>query len=127
MTLSVMGAIMCALAVIIDAGASHLVVDASEQVKGWLKTGVQYQFIHGIALIITRIYIKISNKKNIQNLLMLSGGFFLAGIIFFCGGLYSLALWGVRPIPMMTPVGGLCFIVGWGLLAYTFYRDKNQI
>ena len=40
--------------------------------------------------------------------------FFLAGILLFSGSLYLLALTGLRALGIVTPFGGVCFLLGWG-------------
>ena len=42
---------------------------------------------------------------------------FLGGTIFFSGSLYALAITGVRYLGLITPIGGILFVVGWILLA----------
>ena len=39
-----------------------------------------------------------------------------AGIVFFSGSLYALALTNVRWLGAITPIGGLCFLAGWAWL-----------
>ena len=41
----------------------------------------------------------------------------LAGIVIFSGSLYLLALTGVRTFGAITPIGGVCLILGWAVLA----------
>jgi uncharacterized membrane protein YgdD (TMEM256/DUF423 family) len=53
-----------------------------------------------------------------------AAGFFLAGILLFSGSLYLLALTGVRAFGLVTPFGGVCFLIGWGLLAIAATRLK---
>jgi len=36
--------------------------------------------------------------------------------------LYALSISGVRGLGIITPFGGLCFIVGWGLLAWGYWK-----
>ncbi len=43
---------------------------------------------------------------------------FVVGILVFSGSLYALVLTGQRWMGAITPVGGLCFLFGWGLLAW---------
>ncbi len=46
------------------------------------------------------------------------GGYFLlAGIFFFCGSLQVMAFGGPRFFGAITPIGGLCFLIGWVWLA----------
>lgn len=41
---------------------------------------------------------------------------FLAGILFFSGSLYLLAVTNIHWLGAITPVGGVGFLVGWGVL-----------
>jgi uncharacterized membrane protein YgdD (TMEM256/DUF423 family) len=38
---------------------------------------------------------------------------FVAGVLLFSGSLYALALSGVRRWGMVTPLGGVAFLIGW--------------
>ena len=75
----------------------------------WNKA-VFYHFIHAIALLGLALYGTINRGACLL---------LLVGILLFSGSLYLLAL-----IPQardwlgpVTPVGGLCFLVGWAWLA----------
>lgn len=46
-----------------------------------------------------------------------AAGFHLAGILLFSGSLYLLVLAGQPWLGPVTPLGGLCFMIGWALLA----------
>jgi uncharacterized membrane protein YgdD (TMEM256/DUF423 family) len=46
-----------------------------------------------------------------------AGWFFAAGLVLFCGSLYTLSLTGVRFLGAVTPLGGLAFMAGWLCLA----------
>ena len=48
--------------------------------------------------------------------LFIVGWSFLFGIILFSGSLYILAITGIKPLGMITPIGGILFIIGWVLL-----------
>ena len=45
-----------------------------------------------------------------------------AGIVLFSGSLYLLALTGTRWLGAITPIGGLCFIAAWLVLATAIAR-----
>lgn len=47
-----------------------------------------------------------------------AGALFVAGIVLFSGSLYVLALTGIRRWGIVTPFGGLCFLLGWLALAW---------
>ena len=50
------------------------------------------------------------------------GWLLLAGTVLFSGRLYLLALSGVRWLGIVTPFGGVAFIVGWVMLALAAWR-----
>lgn len=51
-----------------------------------------------------------------------SAGFFLGGIVLFSGSLYLLAMTRIHAFAFVTPIGGLSFLIGWALLAWTAAR-----
>src|SRR5262249_8718239 len=69
----------------------------------WEKA-VLYHFIHGLMLFI------LAGRTPLPLGPWLS---FLVGIVFFSGSLYLLALTNVRWLGAITPIGGVCFLVGW--------------
>lgn len=107
------------LAILLGAFGSHgLKSRLSEQYFGVWQTGVQYHFYH--ALILCVVGILWSKSANIW--LNTSGYLFIAGLILFCGSLYWLALGGPRWLGPLTPLGGLCFLLGWLSLAVSALR-----
>jgi len=77
------------------------------------QTAVTYQMYHSIALILAAV---LSGMGLSGKLLGWAAGFYLAGILLFSGSLYLLVLTDIRWIGPITPIGGACFMVGWGLL-----------
>ena len=55
----------------------------------------------------------------------LAGQLMLAGIVIFSGSLYALVLSQIKILGAITPVGGLCFLLGWLWLAKVFWQTKN--
>jgi uncharacterized membrane protein YgdD (TMEM256/DUF423 family) len=49
-----------------------------------------------------------------------SGWLFIIGTLFFSGSLYFLALGGPKILGPITPLGGLCFLIGWLCLILHF-------
>ena len=110
------GAFFGMLAVIIGAFGAHglenmLSTNALERYH----TGVEYQFYHVGALLIIGILFNQDNKRH-SRLLKFAGIAFTLGIILFSGSLYLYALTGIAKLGMITPFGGLAFIIGWFLL-----------
>ena len=51
-------------------------------------------------------------------LLRIAGSAFVVGILLFSGSLYALAFTGIGRLGMITPLGGVAFLVGWACLAF---------
>ena len=85
------------------------------------ETGVRYQIIHVIVLLLVNMYTDFSQKaKNTISL------FFFIGIFFFSGSLYAITALQIDPknIWFVTPLGGLFFILGWVKLSISFFKAK---
>ena len=83
------------------------------------ETGVRYQMYHVFALLIVGILY----SQGVQKLLKGAGYCFLTGILLFSGSLYLLTALkatetvGMNGLGIITPFGGVLFIIGWVLLA----------
>ena len=111
----IVGALLALLAVAAGAfGAHGLRAMVSERSLAVFQTGVSYQMTHSIALVLIAL---LAMQHLSRRLLGLAAGFFLAGILMFSGSLYVLVLTDIRWVGPITPVGGVCFLLGWGLLA----------
>jgi len=82
------------------------------------KTGVLYQFIHTIVLLILSLTNFI--KSTIPSIL------FLSGIILFSFSLYIYSTSGIQFFAMITPVGGVCFLIGWLWIIVETIRVKGN-
>jgi uncharacterized membrane protein YgdD (TMEM256/DUF423 family) len=110
------------LSVVLGAFAAHgLKSKLSENLLNTFQTGVQYQMYHSLALIL----LVILYRQMPQSLLIYSAGFMVAGIILFSGSLYMLALTQIKWFGPVTPLGGVCFIVGWALLIAAALKGAN--
>lgn len=81
-------------------------------------TGVTYQLVHtlallGVALLATQIP---------GRLITWAGASFAIGILLFSGSLYVLTLTGVSKLGIVTPFGGLAFLIGWLCLGLAAWR-----
>jgi len=75
-------------------------------------TGVNYQLIHTLAL----LAVAVLSTQLSSRLVNAAGVMFCIGIVLFSGSLYLLTLTGVRVFGVITPFGGLGFLVGWACL-----------
>jgi uncharacterized membrane protein YgdD (TMEM256/DUF423 family) len=71
--------------------------------------GNRYHIIHAMAIFISGLLYNFSPKKEFK----ISSYLFMFGIIIFSGSLYTLAITGVKKFGMITPIGGLLFLIGW--------------
>jgi uncharacterized membrane protein YgdD (TMEM256/DUF423 family) len=122
----VSGASFAALAVILGAFGAHSLkkVLAVDQLPVF-ETGVRYQMYHCFALLLTGIlYMQYPVKQ-----LKLATTFFIIGIALFSGSLYAMTLLsinsvGIGPLGILTPIGGLFFILGWIFLVLGIVKEK---
>ena len=113
------GSLFCMLSVILGAFAAHgLKSRLSEYSIGIFKTAAEYQMVHGLALIAVAILIKWGIN------LSMAGVFFITGTLLFSGSLYLLALTGLKWLGPITPLGGVCFIIGWIVILVQVARFK---
>ena len=73
----------------------------------WEKA-VLYHLVHAVVLLL------LAGRPTFPRL---PWSFFLVGIILFSGSLYLLAYTGIRWLGAITPIGGLCLLAGWLILA----------
>lgn len=76
------------------------------------RTAVLYQMIHALAILAVAWLTTQTRDRRVA----WAGGCFAAGILLFSGSLYLLCLTGVRAWGAVTPLGGLSFLAGWGLI-----------
>lgn len=77
------------------------------------QTGIRYHMFHVPALLAVAL---VATLKPEPGLLKTSLWAFAIGILLFSGSLYVLALTGMTWLGMVTPVGGVAFLLGWVLL-----------
>ena len=106
-TLLKIGSLSMAISVALGAVGAHVLKQhLSPQLLTVFKTGVEYQTIHSLSIIILSTIPKTFNLKWTPTL-------FLSGIIFFSFGCYTYSISGIKLFVHIVPVGGFCFIAGW--------------
>ncbi|HET8816238.1 MAG TPA: DUF423 domain-containing protein [Pseudidiomarina sp.] len=118
---AMLGAITMAIGVILGAFGSHSLKDRlSADMLAVYQTGVQYQIYHALGLLlVAALMVPYPNATGLRT----GGWILLAGIILFSGSLYLLALTGWRFFGPITPVGGVCFIVGWLWIFWAMLKE----
>jgi len=85
------------------------------------RTGVLYQLIHTAAILAVGLS---RNKKLFKAAL-----FFSIGIILFSFSLYIYSVTGIKSLAMITPVGGVSFLIGWLIViisSFSYYKNTND-
>lgn len=88
-------------------------VPLSKKFLNDFKTGAEYQMYHSLALLAVGLLAPRRRSRRLSA----AGMSFTLGIVLFSGSLYVLTLTGVTKWGMVTPLGGVAFLVGWSLLA----------
>jgi len=115
-----LGSIAMALAVALGAfGAHGLKSKLTAEMLDIFETGVRYHFYHALGLLLIGT---IANWLPDSSILSWSGWLMVGGIFIFSGSLYILSISGIRWLGAITPIGGLCFIASWVLLAITIWK-----
>ncbi|AHK17091.1 DUF423 domain-containing protein [Thalassolituus oleivorans] len=86
------------------------------------QTGVQYHLVHAVVLLVLAAWSMVRPDR----WLSLASGFMTAGLILFSGSLYALALTGERKLGMITPIGGVSWLIGWALLLVAASRIPHS-
>ncbi len=121
----IIGSLLAMLSVAFGAMGAHSLKNSLDlQALSVFQTAATYQMYHALALILTALsYPHCLNSK----LLNIAGWLFLAGILLFSGSLYGLSIWGIKSLGMITPIGGMCFIIAWLLFALSFMVKTNEL
>jgi len=115
------GAIAGAIGVTLGAfGAHALKSRVTEDLLSVFEVGVRYQMYHALAL----FAVAWAATQWPGSLINASGWLFTSGILIFSGSLYLMTFTGARWLGAITPIGGLCFILGWIALAVVALRGS---
>ncbi len=115
------GAFAGAIGVALGAfGAHALKARVTADFLSVFETGVRYQMYHALAL----LAVAWAAERWAGSWVNASGWLFTLGIFIFSGSLYLMTLTGARWLGAITPIGGLCFILGWIALAVAALRNN---
>jgi uncharacterized membrane protein YgdD (TMEM256/DUF423 family) len=83
------------------------------------ETGARYHLVHALAIVLA------GAMAAWLPLARVAGWLFTVGIVVFAGSLYLLVLLDAAWLGAITPIGGLAFMAGWGVLAWAGYRSGH--
>lgn len=135
------GAVLAGLAVVTGAFAAHGLdgflrskyagmtkmvsgqeVPAAQKYLADFKTGAEYQMYHALGLIL----LGIAASRLARGGVAVAGWSLVGGVLLFSGSLYALVLSGNTKLGMITPIGGMLFIVGWGAFALSAVSGRGS-
>ena len=121
-----LGAVLAGLGVLLGAfGAHSLKAQLTEKKLATFHTATDYLGYHALALMAIGILMYTLNEK-IAPKLQRSSYWISSGILLFSGSLYGLVFDGPRFLGPITPLGGLCFMIGWFTMALTLLKAKKE-
>ena len=121
-TFFLIGSLLGSISVALGAFGAHALRDRIEaSLLANYQTGVSYMFYHTLALFIVVLAL---TRWPGSSQAVWAGSLFVIGIVFFSGSLFLMAFNGVRWLGAITPIGGVAFIAGWLLLAWTAWQAK---
>lgn len=104
-------------------GAHALKKILSPDLMAVYQTAVTYQMWHALGLLaIAQLRVQAPDSA----LLASAGVLMFLGIVLFSGSLYGLALLNLGWLGMVTPVGGVCFITAWLLIALFTIKKQSS-
>lgn len=116
------GACFAALSVIAGAFGAHALKEMlTTTMLNTYHTAVDYMFMHAVGIVFLGILNQQSPVLCHKNILIA----FILGIGLFSGSLFALSLTGIKWLGIITPFGGLCFIIGWLMLAICYLKKPQ--
>ena len=110
------GAVHGFLAVSLGAFGAHALENVLDDYgQGIWDTAVQYQMFHAAGLVLIGILMSaklFGEMKQLKTAMICMN----AGIFFFSGSLFVLALSGIKVLGAITPIGGVFFLIGWAMI-----------
>jgi len=100
-------------------GAHGLKTKVTPEMLAVWQTGVLYHLVHALGLLLIGILCHLMPEAaTARN----AGWAILLGTVLFSGSLYLMVLTGIKPLGMITPFGGIAFLLGWLLLGIAAWQ-----
>ncbi len=103
-------------------GAHQLKNVLDEYARTIYDKALLYQMFHTIAILIVGLLQHLFKERSFSS----AGWGFLAGTLLYSGGLYVVALTGIRGFVFIVPFGGALFILGWAGLVYSAIKMRLE-
>lgn len=111
-TFLIIGSISASVAIAIGGARAHFLekLVPKERIP-MLEVGMRYQVVHSMAI----LFVALSSAHLETQLIECAGWTFLTGIAVFGVIMYGYALTGWKALLRLSPLGGMVFLLGWGL------------
>jgi len=120
-TFFITGSLLAGFSVAMGAFAAHGATKfMSEAQLGWLEKAARYNMYRALAIL--AVAWALTQWPGQASLLSWGGWSFVAGIALFSGSLYVMAFSPLR-LGLVTPLGGVAFILGWVLMAVGAWKN----
>ena len=120
--LLIAGALLMALATLLGAYGTHGLRNVlDERQFETFRTAVQYQFFHALGV----LAVGLIADRIVARSIVFAGWLLVLGIALFSGSLYAILGGAPSIIGIVTPVGGLCLISGWLVIAIAIIRTRT--
>lgn len=119
------GAALMLLAVALGAFGAHALQGVLEPRRlASYQTAVTYQAWHALGVLVLGAVARIGAPTR---WLLVAASLLAAGIVLFCGSIYALAFGAPRALGGVTPLGGVCFMAGWGCVAMHALAERRRV
>lgn len=121
--LVMIGCVLAGIGVAAGAFGAHMLKTILEPpMLAAYDTATRYQMYHAFGMVLVGMAIRVYDDRR----LAVAGWLFAIGMLLFCGSLYGIALAGLKWLGPITPLGGLTFIIGWGIFGWRVWRGVSQ-
>ncbi len=121
----ILGSLLGGIAVALGAFGSHsfksLLLENNRVATYELAT--RYHFFHTLTMLVIGLLMNQLKGKSIQA----SATFIFTGTMLFSGSLYVMALLNTNKVALITPIGGIFLLTGWGFLLYSVVRNPKTL
>lgn len=119
-----LGSIFAGLGVAAGAFGAHMLKSVLDPpMLAVYDTATRYQMYHALGIMLAGLAARVCDDGRFA----LAGWLFAAGIVLFCGSLYAVALLGIRGLGAVTPLGGVAFMIGWGVLGWRAWKQDPRL
>lgn len=112
----VLGGILAFLSVAMGAFGAHALsghLVKIERATAIYQTAVHYQMFHALGLLVIGVWAQYEVGGAVARLLKVACWSLFIATVLFSGSLYVLAITNIRSFALITPIGGVLFLVGW--------------